>query len=434
MNSVKIYNRGLSAIKIKLQSKNWIYIQILYVIIFGFLTSQLRLPSSISYITDVLLLINLFYSCRKIRGSFHRTRGGFNFVILILILAADILGALLNFNSRTFLRLLWGLRNIGRTYLFFFCCVSLLDRKDILNIIKIFDGILFINLILCSYQYWIQGLWCDTVGGIFGTNYGCLSYVNLSLCISVAYHISNYITRREKLTRCVIICCICFYLAAITELKIFFVEFILILVVLFLINRPSLKSLIIVVCGAGVLYVGLQILGAILPDAAEVLTLEGIFENLTSEDGYTNSGDLSRLTAVTTLYDMFFDGNTLRSLFGFGLGNCETSGFSIFNTPFYSQYEYLHYRWMTHAMVYLETGAIGLILFYLFLVAQVLYAFLTRKAGDNLSGLAVVMGLIIIITTIYNSSFRTEAGYIIAFVLSISYVLRKRMSRTSSAE
>ena len=68
-----------------------------------------------------------------------------------------------------------------------------------------------------------------------------------------------------------------------------------------------------------------------------------------SGNGYTNSGDLNRLTAIQELYSKFFKGDIIHTLFGFGLGNCEQSSFSFLQSAFYNQYSYLHYRWFSHA-------------------------------------------------------------------------------------
>lgn len=412
---------------IKRQDQNWIYFLLIYVVFSGFLISELGLPSSITYITDAIMLIFVLKYHRNIVGGVKNSSSHIVIIILITMLVIIVFGALINFTAMSPLRFLWGFRNMGRTYIFMFCCISMLNLKDVKWFLSFFNKLLIVNVFLCSWQFWVQGLWCDTVGGIFGTDYGCLAYLHLHLAFVVIYNLSQFINKEIKISKLIFYVSICFYLATITELKIFFVEFILFLIFIILLAKPSLKTFSVIVIAVIGFSIGMNFFSLILPDAAGELTVEGIIENLTRESGYTGSGDLSRFTAVPIINEMFFSGDKLLEWFGFGLGNCDTSSFDLLNTPFYIKYEFLNYRWFTTAMMYLETGISGLILFYTFLVVCIVIGIENRKKIKDKTTLftGIIFTFVVIILSIYNSSFRTEAGYLTAFGLSIIFVVIK---------
>lgn len=413
---------------IKKQEKNWIYFQIFFSALLGFLVSQFHFPSSITYITDLVLVYVLCLCRYKMRRTIGYAHLKTLQVLLTFLILSTLVGTFSNLNVYTPLRYLWGLRNTGRTFIFLFCSVTLLEEWDLSEIFRKFDVILYINVILCSWQYWVQNLWCDNVGGIFGTNYGCLSYMQLHLCSVCIFHLSAFVNRKESLGRLLIPLFSCFYLATITELKIFYVEFAVFVFIILVINQAmSLRTFAMIIFAILAYNFGLHLLSTLLPSAAETLTIEGMIENLTSENGYTSSGDLSRFTAINVLKNIFFADDLWGNLFGFGLGNCETSSVSILNTPFYRTYSYLNYRWFTDAILYLETGIVGLVLFYIALCSCFAVGLKYRKKILNKTMWSTGMVLIIsvIINTIYNSSFRTEAGYMTAFGLSIVFVLIK---------
>lgn len=421
---------------IKKKKSNFIYFQIIFTMIVGFLHSQLHLPSILTYLTDVVLIYMLLTNIKIICSTSCMKEMTILKFFVGMFLVVAVISALLNISDNTPFRLVWATRNTGRTFFFLFSCVALLSIEDVHKIFRIFDYILFLNLFLCSWQFWVQGLWCDVVGGVFGTYYGCIAYVQLHLCFVTAYHLSAYFKKQEKASKLMLILGICLYLAVITELKIYFVELVIFVLVGAIINGLSLRNMIMMVGCFLALVIGMNYMTTILPDAAAMLNPEELIANLTSEKGYTNSGDLSRFTAVQTLQKMFFSDDFLKQLFGFGFGNCEASSFSIFNTPFYVKYEHLNYRWFTVAMVYLETGAAGLFAFYGSLVSCLFVGIFKGRnlKKDVLWSTGMIAIVAVVINTIYNSSFRTEAGYLTAFGLSILFILfknEKLMSRNN---
>ena len=101
---------------------------------------------------------------------------------------------------------------------------------------------------------------------------------------------------------------------------------------------------------------------------AKELNLETLYTPKSLDTIYVSNNDINRLTAIPSLIQRL-DLSPMQQFFGLGLGNCDTASFSICNTPFYRHYDYLHYTWFTSAMIFLETGYLGLGLYTSFFVS-----------------------------------------------------------------
>jgi len=106
-----------------------------------------------------------------------------------------------------------------------------------------------------------------------------------------------------------------------------------------------------------------------------------------------------------------------------GIVGFETA-FAICNTPFYQRYSYLHYTWFSAAMLFLETGYVGLVLYGMFFVLVFQHAFRRRKVGGNVIYCQLAMMMVVVsgILLFYNSSLRTEAAYMIYFVFAAPFI------------
>ena len=81
------------------------------------------------------------------------------------------------------------------------------------------------------------------------------------------------------------------------------------------------------------------------------------------------------MNAVSQLYERFLQGNFWGSVFGKGLGNASYSAaFSFFNSRFYLLHQALHYQWFTDAIIFIETGTVGLVLYELFFLRVFTYS------------------------------------------------------------
>lgn len=411
---------------IRKQSKNIVYMELFWICVMLWLQSALKLPTFITYLTDLFLAYALLKCIGKFQNRLNKANAKPFLFIILLMFTATIIG--LAVNQSSWLLYIWGLRNNGRFYLFFLCCIVLLDEIDINKIFKMFLVFFWINFGITFFQYVFQDVKGDEAGGIFGNVLGCNAYVNVFLCVVCAYVISNYLTNKIKISVFAAYVMCAFVVAAIAELKIFYVEFLVMLLVAIVAKKPTLKTIGFVIIGILILIAGISVLNRVNPDSLAVL-LDDDARNiyLSSEQGYSNMGDLNRFTALAVIWAMFFAGNVFQSLFGFGLGSCDTSSFSFLQSAFYQRYEYLHYRWFSHAWIYLEQGVVGLILCLIFFMGLMLWLVRKKKSilRTDLWFTIFVFVPTCIIGLIYNCALQLEISYIIAFMCAIPFVLIK---------
>ena len=168
----------------------------------------------------------------------------------------------------------------------------------------------------------------------------------------------------------------------------------------------------------------------VFPSFANFFSIEWFLDTATSDGGYTGTGDINRLNVFSTCNRMWLRTWGER-IFGLGLGNCDTSTFAIVNTPFNELYEYMHYTWISYAFMYLECGCIGLIFYFGFFV--LVYFAIKRLEKDSAGILKTycrisrIMAILCAIISIYNSSLRTEAGYMAYFVLAVPFAVSKQI-------
>ena len=162
-------------------------------------------------------------------------------------------------------------------------------------------------------------------------------------------------------------------------------------------------------------------------------TAERILANLLAENGYTNSGDMNRLTSIPIAWEMFLT-TWPKRLFGLGLGNCDSSGFAFFTTPFYRRYGYLHYNWFSVAFMFLETGIIGLGCYVAFFLQVFKQSWnVSKRSHQRMMDcqLAQVLSIVCLVLIIYHQSLRTEAGYMMYFILSLPFISDKSQNKQS---
>ena len=118
-----------------------------------------------------------------------------------------------------------------------------------------------------------------------------------------------------------------------------------------------------------------------------------------------------------------------------GLCNCDTSTIPLFNTAFYDRYVDLHYSIFSISFMFIETGWIGLTLYISFFVACFIFALKSyiQKRGNLLfNQIGIIMSLLCFVLLFYNSSLRTEAGYMIYFALSLPFIAQMNADTNES--
>lgn len=405
-------------------NKILIYIFLILVLLDNMLIDFLGLPSAIRYINDGILLLLLFSCVKAIRMTLQQT-GAMNVIIAIFFYSLMLIPGLV-INGGSPLLILWAVRNSYRFFAFYIICICTLNREDIIVIFDVFCKFYHLNLAVCLIEYFILGKTRDYLGGIFGISKGCNAYLNVYLCIVVSYAIYKYLEKKVSTRYILYILLSTMLIAGLAELKIIFVEIIVIMAVSMIMNRKEKRIWTMFAFGLAGLVVGLLALLVVAPEHFRVLI------NLRKLIAYIGSGDggytLTRFHAFSNINQLFFHGDWAFNLFGMGFGNCEYSSFSFLQSPFYRQYGKYNYRWFMHQMLFLETGYMGLI-FYIGIIVTIFFnAWKRRKEGENVNNMQVmvmVMCLIAVISIWYDCSMRTECAYMIWLVLAVSPVINK---------
>jgi len=391
----------------------------------GLFLDLLNFPDLIKYTADIVW-IGLFATIviNRFRMPNAETRA-----LLILIFSFWIV-TLFSFvmNIMNPLYYLWGFRNNFRFFVFFFACSMFIKKQTAKDALKIFDKLFYLNFAISLFQFFVLGKKMDYLGGIFGTGKGCNGKTIIFFSIILTRSILNYVKGNEKMISCLTKCGMALIVAALAELRFFFVLFIVIVVAVLLITRTSIKKIwIIIAAGIGT-YAGTMLLMIVFPEFSGFFNIERMLRTATKSTGYTGQNDMNRLTAIPMIWSRFLK-TWPEKLFGLGLGNCDTSAFSFLNTAFYEQYGYLHYNWFSSAFMFLETGVFGLALYLLFFVSMY---FFIRKRERNGKGieeycqLACVMAPVCLMMIIYNGSMRLEEAYIMYFVLALPFINKEQ--------
>lgn len=403
---------------------NLIYAQVFYNFIVKFAIESLGIPSAANYVTDVITVLIVFMAIKKLtheKGS-HSLK--LPMAIVIIFFVTTILGLFMN-NQSIFLYV-WGIRNNFRFYGFFFGCAVLLKKKDIDFILKALMYISLVNILFCVFQFNIQHLSIDNLGGIFGTNVGVNIYLNTFMCITTAIAIVRFMNKKTSVFMVLITIVSNVYIAAIGEIKVFYIELIVIVICVILFSKPNKKTILILICSTFGIYFGIQLFYSIFPNWENFFSIEKI---ISTGQYYASSNDLGRFSATSRVTDMFLKGDLSKFLFGLGLGSAETSQISMFSSQFYNDYgAVLHYTWLSQAFLLIETGWIGLVSVFAFFISVAYSCIKIRIKKPVYQDYCVITQVVAVISClllIYNSTLRTEAGYLIYFMLSLPFVLYK---------
>jgi len=420
-------------LKFHARKMNQLEILIAYIVFlpfcFGLLLELIGLPNSIKYSLDVawvmlgvLIVVN---SCkRRITLSKSVLRlmlwpmCFFLFVVLAYV-----------FRYQSVLFFLWGLRNNFRFYVFFAAVIIFLRKDDIKQYFKLFDALFWINAFVCLYQHFVLNKYQDFLGGVFGAERGNNSYLNIFLVIVIAKTAIYYLNKQEKLLSFACKSAMSLFIASIAELKFFYIEFIIIIALSMLITKFSWRKLFIIIIAPIAIVLAIQMLFKLFPHYIDFFNIDNIIESVT-KGGYDSAKALNRLTTVPIISERFLISDIDKTI-GLGLGNCDTSAYELFNTPFHEQYYTIRYLWFLSAIVFLETGYVGLILYFGFFVIVGIMAMSymkkkkkVEKSNEDImySQISAIMAVCCFMLAIYDSSLRTEAAYMAYFILALPFV------------
>ena len=385
----------------------------------AFLTELLPIPDAIKFLCDgflVLLLLKLFSQRFTKIDNYSMP-----FVVIVgLFFFITLVGYLFNYQSVFYY--LWGLRNNIRMFVAFFAFAYLADWEDAKGWIKALDVLFVINFAVVILQYF-SGYGQDYIGGIFGTSKGCNGSLLIFLCIVFAKTILSFMRGEEKMSKCIFVSVASLLVSTLSELKMFFILFILILFMASFMTAHSIKKTLFFAFGAVLVVLFSTLLTVLYKDFTDFLSFDSLIKALT-DTGYATDEDIGRFTALPVISQRFLPG-FFKKLFGLGLGNCDSSSLSMFNTPFFESHQTVHYSYFSYAFLFLETGFVGLALYASFFVASF---FVSRKlkklemADEFACQMSIILSVISLILLVYNSSLRMEIGFMLFFVLALPII------------
>ena len=388
---------------------------------FFFFMDLLRFPAMVKYTVDIAW-VSLVLIMIANRIQFPNKQSQKLALVVGLLFLSTLFGFALHYQS--FFYYLWGIRNNLRFFVFFFACIFFIKEDGLKYYIKFFHVLFWINIPVVLVQYVLMGKVQDNLGGIFGVEKGCNSYMNIFLLIITTYSILRFMSGEEKGLNTVIKCAVSLMIAVWSELKVFMLELMIVVLLATVMSRFSFRKLWVILGVAVGILLAVNLLAQLFPHFANWFNLERIVASSGSQTGYASAEDVNRLTAVPIVWERFLT-TWLEKLFGLGLGNCDYAAFDFLTSPFYLSHRNLHYMWFSSSFLVLETGIVGLVLYILFFVAVFFQAGKREKekqANALYCQLARTMSVLCLFMIVYNGSLRTEAGFMMYFVLALPFI------------
>ena len=427
----------VKTIKLKKMSPAMIIeFEIVFALAERFMVQVLKMPSSIIYIIDIL---NLWLFVCLLNSKKWKQFTGFVLSYFEIIIVSFLVG-IICFNE-------WGgnlasaiieIRNIVRFPIFFLACVSFLNSDHVKEIYKILTAFFVINIFVIIYQYFTfhpSGVWMrgDMLNGLFGTETGGNTFVNVILIVIVVYLLSCWINKEKSAVVFGIAAGISLLISALIELKAFFIEIIMIYGFYLVKKEKSKKEIFIniflVVAAIAIGAFGLHIMYQEYPWFRGTMSVSGIIKQI-SGNGYTGDGDLNRLTGVFTIASRIFDGDIVDILVGIGAGNASQSVVLGSHTVFYNMFFATHYNWFSATYMFVQGGAFGLV-FYLF---TFIYLFFKKKKNKKFELNTQIMCIMAVFLVFYDEALRTDAGYFVYFAMASGFVRLKNCEGNSRRE
>lgn len=409
----------------KFKLKYLIYIQIIYNCFIKFLIIDMHLPSFLNYITDVitLLLLILIYSNRG------------NKLPKIKIIPLILAGCLFVLNTISFvidftspLLFIWGIRNVYRFFIFFYCCIYLLNIDDIYKIFELLKKILVISLFICLFEYFIKGIDFDFLGGLFGNGVeGGNGPLNALMIVVSTYVLVGFMNKQKKISEVVFIVGFSLIISAIAEIKIFFFELIIVFLLIVIFVKRNIKVMGLIVCMFVVGSLALGIYEKMYTTKSSFLSFKFI-EEYAANTTYGSATDINRLSAIEIIDERIFQNDLKKRMIGVGLGNAEMASYSILTSKLYETYgNRIKYNWFSHAFAFVDGGYVGLVIYIMIFISILIKNIIkNNKLKNDMIQVSLICTVLSIVFIFYNQTLRVESmGYCMFFIMSIPYIFDK---------
>ena len=415
-----------------------IYFELIYNLIIKFLIGNIGLPSTLNYVADFVLIwiiAEFLYGKRKYNYYIPKSLvlcGTFLWVASIVSYIGNLYSPLLY---------LWGVRNNFRFILFAMMCAVYLRERDIQMVLRILTGFFYLNIIVVTYQYFFvsysQSAIGDFISGLFsnGMERGGNASLDWLMCIVCTYAIVGYLNKTGSLMNVIITIVGSVYMAALGEIKLFYIQLVIIGILAITICKKSFKVLGFVIAGSVGLYIGIQFLYFAFPKFADFFTYETLISYVTKSEGYSSRGHsmgIDRLTIFSYVFSQFLQTLPQR-LCGIGLGNADFSSFSILTSSFYKNYSWSGYTFFSSSFVLIEMGIMGLIAYLVYFANYIWHSFKAYIQSHKLNNIeknvycaTIILGLICFLMIFSNQTLKMEtSAYMVNAMLAMSFVVSK---------
>lgn len=417
--------------KIKSIPVKLIYIEIMYNFFIKFLEGYLGLPSILNYVTDLILILLVFYYFMQKKAGFRRRVPISLLAVFIIYLTVAVASYIVNiYNPVLFV---WGVRNNMRFIIFAMMCAVYLKMDDIYKVMDMTVGYFILNIPVITYEYFFAGLTFrtgDVISGLYSvkTTQGGNGELNWLICIVATYAIIQYLNKEKKVGYLLFCLGGSFYMAALSELKVFFIEIIVIALICVYCCKKSLKMVGFVMIGIIMLIVGIQLLYLWFPKFQDFFALANLKANIFTSESYNTESGMSRTGAVEYVMNHYLKDFSTRVL-GIGFGNADYSGFDFLTSNFYKVNSKSSYMWFYAPFILVETGILGLVSYLLIIINFIRKTVKIKNYSSKIQEIKlfnIVIGGLAVIMLFYNQSLKTEtAGYLVYFILVIPYIIER---------
>ena len=343
-------------------------------------------------------------------------------------------------NAYSPLLYIWGFRNNFRFIIFGIVCAMYIEREDIETIYTILYYFFLLNIVVVTYQYFFvsysQYAIGDYISGLFsnGLERGGNASLDWLMCIVVTYEIVKFLGNKGNIRRLLISLFGSLYMASLAEIKIFFVQIIIIGIAALFIGKKSMKTILFTVLGALSVYIGIGFLYTMFPEFNNFFTLDTVFEYISRKSGYStgHSEGVNRLTAISYVLENFLT-TPIMKIFGIGLGNADFSSFSFLISSFYKNYQWTGYTFFYSAFLLIEGGLLGFALYLINICAYILNAIKIRSSAIEekiVKQNSVIIGIMCFMMFFSNQTMKLEASaYLIYLILALPFAIKRQKGR-----
>lgn len=402
---------------------------------FSAIVNYLHFPTAISYLMDFMCLILLYAVLRNLELT-KRTLGSTGGIIALMLIESVISFCFNIYNPLVFV---WGIRTLFRFVLYFVASSCYSDKDTVEKILTFLYIVVLLTVPLVTIQS-MQGYGLDATTGFFSlgkATRGGSSGMNMLLTVVCTYAILQYFEKKWSLFKMMAGVFAGVYIAALGELKIFYFELLLIIVLSVFLTKMSLKKGFGIVFLSVIFLMGLSIYQTTYGNGYyyqvrgyTFFSWEAVqdYIGLTGES-YGSFNSLNRATAIPYVWNNFLvDG--AQKLFGLGTGYADTVSSDVFSSGFLSAHSGLGYQFWFVSLELANIGVVGLLLFYVLFVMAYKKAMKGKKIDEDnrvLYATAQIMIIICVITTFYNQALIIDiAAPIMYFCMSIPYCLQKK--------